>query len=55
MKTYWDYSEHERAQMTEEQVRGFEPFELMEAGIVRTPNGPLFPGVPDNLPYVWPE
>lgn len=35
MKTYWDHTEAERAQMTEEQVRAFEAYELMDAGIVK--------------------
>ncbi len=42
MKTYWDHTEAERAQMTEDQVRAFEAYELMEAGIVRAPDpGPF--------------
>jgi ribosomal protein L12E/L44/L45/RPP1/RPP2 len=35
MKTYWDYTEKERSEMTEEQVKGFLDCELMSKGILK--------------------
>lgn len=35
MKTYWDYSEKERSQMTEEMVQGMLDIELMEKGVLK--------------------
>jgi DNA-directed RNA polymerase subunit N (RpoN/RPB10) len=35
MKTYWDYSEKERSEMTEEQVRSMLDVELMEKGVLK--------------------
>lgn len=37
MKTYWDHTEEERAQLTKEEVESLLPLELMEQGIVRPP------------------
>lgn len=37
MKNYWDLSERERSQLTEEEVTDLEKYELMRAGVVRFP------------------
>jgi hypothetical protein len=41
MKTYWDYNESERANLTYEEVQSLQKFELMSAGIL-TPEPPTF-------------
>jgi hypothetical protein len=35
MKTYWDYTDKERSEMTEEQVHGFLGCELMSKGVLK--------------------
>lgn len=34
MKSYWDLSDKERANLTEEEIKNFFPYELMAAGVV---------------------
>ena len=47
MKTYWDYSETERTELTSEQVTALLKYEQMEAGIIVPPH----PGEePDDTP-----
>lgn len=36
MKTYWDYKEEDRAELTQEQVTELAKYELMKAGVVTT-------------------
>jgi hypothetical protein len=43
MKTYWDLSERERAELTEEQVRPFTDVELMNKGVLRVAPLELLP------------
>lgn len=35
MRTYWDYTERERSELTEEQVKSFLDVEMMEKGILK--------------------
>lgn len=43
MKTYWDYSERERSELTNEQVESLLTVELMEKGVVRVDHPVLEP------------
>lgn len=48
MKTYWDHSEKERAELSREDVQSLLKFELMEKGVVA-------PSDPEYLPETAPE
>lgn len=52
MKTYWDYSEKERSEMTEEQVAGFLDCELMSKGVLKPEPLVLEPVAEVSLPTV---
>ncbi|MBU1785250.1 MAG: hypothetical protein KKG95_07945 [Candidatus Omnitrophica bacterium] len=47
MKSYWDMTEKQRSQLTEEEVEALTSFELMQHGIVRVGPAPVEPDVPD--------
>lgn len=44
MKTYWDHSDRERSEMTEDQVRAFLDYELMALGVLK-PKAPVLEAV----------
>ena len=50
MKTYWDYSEKERSEMTEDAVRGMLDMELMDRGVLKVVAPVLREIKPVNLP-----
>jgi hypothetical protein len=50
MKTYWDHSERERADMTEEEVTRLLDFELMQKGILKPKPLVVLPVVPPAMP-----
>lgn len=50
MKTYWDYEERERAELSEEDVRKLLDFELMEKGVLQVTAPKLEPLVEVALP-----
>lgn len=47
MKTYWDYSDKERSELTSEQVTALLDVELMTAGVLK-PVAPVLEEVPSN-------
>lgn len=51
MKTYWDHTERERSEMTEEQVRDLLDLELMQQGVLKV----LPPKVEELTPVVLPK
>lgn len=50
MKSYWDYSEQERAKLTEEQVEKLLAYELMEKGVLQVEPLQIEEAQPVDLP-----